>query len=116
VKAKVKSAVSFIDKYESLLQELAVHKGCDGIICGHIHTPEDKRVGEIHYLNSGDWVESMTAIVEHHDGRMELIHFEEFMAQCHALSIERAKAADREVKPVATERHSIEHHEILLAE
>ena len=93
VKAKVKSAVSFIDKYESLLQELAVRKGCDGIICGHIHTPEDKRVGEIHYLNSGDWVESLTAIVEHHDGSMELIHFGEFMAECHARSIERAKAA-----------------------
>jgi UDP-2,3-diacylglucosamine pyrophosphatase LpxH/glycosyltransferase involved in cell wall biosynthesis len=81
VKAKVKSAVSFIDKYESLLQELALHKKCDGIICGHIHTPEDKRVGEIHYLNSGDWVESMTAIVEHHDGRMELIHYDRFMSQ-----------------------------------
>ncbi|MFK7851274.1 MAG: glycosyltransferase [Akkermansiaceae bacterium] len=80
VKAKVKSAVSFIDKYEELLQKLAVHKKCDGIICGHIHTPEDKRVGEIHYLNSGDWVESLTAIVEHHDGRMELIEFEKFMA------------------------------------
>jgi UDP-2,3-diacylglucosamine pyrophosphatase LpxH len=115
VKAKVKSAVSFIDKYESLLQELAVHKSCNGIICGHIHTPEDKRVGEIHYLNSGDWVESLTAIVEHHDGRMELIHFEEFMAQCHLKSIERAKAADHEVEPVAADRPTIEHHEILLA-
>ena len=80
VKAKVKSAVSFIDKYEQLLQELALHKKCDGIICGHIHTPEDKQVGNVHYLNSGDWVESLTAIVEHHDGRMELIDYETFMA------------------------------------
>lgn len=82
VKAKVKSAVSFVDKYEQLLQELATHKKCDGIICGHIHTPEDKQVGEIRYLNSGDWVESLTAIVEHHDGRMELVEFESFMASC----------------------------------
>lgn len=79
IKAKVKSAVSFIDKYEFLLQELAVHKECNGIICGHIHTPEDKHVGEVHYLNSGDWVESMTAIVEHHDGRMELINYKDFL-------------------------------------
>ncbi len=79
VKAKVKSAVSFVDKYEVLLQELALHKECDGIICGHIHTPEDKKVGEVHYLNSGDWVESLTAIVEHHDGRMELIHYKDFL-------------------------------------
>ena len=45
VKAKVKSAVSFVDHYEELLQDLARHKKCDGIICGHIHTPEDKQVG-----------------------------------------------------------------------
>jgi len=84
VKAKVKSAVSFIDKYEFLLQELATHKGCDGIICGHIHTPENKLVGNIHYLNSGDWVESLTAIAEHHDGRMELIHYNDFIREIHA--------------------------------
>ncbi len=81
VKARVKSAVSFVDKYEELLQGLAIQKECDGIICGHIHTPEDKQVGEIRYLNSGDWVESLTAIVEHHDGRMELVWFDAFMKQ-----------------------------------
>ena len=79
VKAKVKSAVSFVDRYEELLQELASHRKCDGIICGHIHTPEDKHVGPIHYLNSGDWVESLTAIIEHHDGRLELVQYESFL-------------------------------------
>lgn len=87
IKAKVKSAVNFIDKYEFLLQELAVKKECEGIICGHIHTPEDKKIGEIHYLNSGDWVESLTAIVEHHSGSMELIHYEEFMKQRYPLEV-----------------------------
>jgi UDP-2,3-diacylglucosamine pyrophosphatase LpxH/glycosyltransferase involved in cell wall biosynthesis len=81
VKAKVKSAVSFVDKYEELLQELARHKRCEGIICGHIHTPEDKQVGDIHYLNSGDWVESLTAIIEHHDGRMELVKYADFFKE-----------------------------------
>ena len=81
IKAKVKSAVSFVGEYEQQLQELARKKNCDGIICGHIHTPEDKQVGGIRYLNSGDWVESLTAIVEHHDGRLELIRHHEFMAQ-----------------------------------
>ena len=80
VKAKVKSAVSFVDRYEELLQELARHRQCDGIICGHIHTPEDKQVGSVHYLNSGDWVESLTAIIEHHDGRMELVKYHDFLA------------------------------------
>jgi UDP-2,3-diacylglucosamine pyrophosphatase LpxH len=82
VKAKVKSAVCFVDRYEELLQDLARHKQCDGIICGHIHTPEDKQIGDIHYLNSGDWVESLTAILEHHDGRMELVRYDEFVAGC----------------------------------
>ncbi len=79
VKAKVKSAVSFIDRYEELLQNLARHKKCAGIICGHIHTPEDKQVGDVHYLNSGDWVESLTAIIEHNDGRMELVQYDQFI-------------------------------------
>ena len=88
VKAKVKSAVSFVDKYEQLLQDLARHKKCAGIICGHIHTPDDKQVGEIHYLNSGDWVESLTAIIEHYDGRMELVEYEEFFRQERMLPVE----------------------------
>lgn len=79
IKAKVKSAVCFVDRYEELLQNLARHRKCDGIICGHIHTPEDKLVGDIRYLNSGDWVESLTAIIEHFDGRMELVRYREFM-------------------------------------
>lgn len=79
VKARVKSAVSFVDNYEFQLQQYARHRKCDGIICGHIHTPEDKQVGEIRYLNSGDWVESLTAIVEHLDGRMELISYVDFV-------------------------------------
>jgi UDP-2,3-diacylglucosamine pyrophosphatase LpxH/glycosyltransferase involved in cell wall biosynthesis len=79
VKSKVKSAVSFVDRYEELLQDLARLKRCDGIICGHIHTPDDKQVGEIHYLNSGDWVESLTAIIEDHSGELRLVHYEPFL-------------------------------------
>lgn len=81
VKAKVKSAVSFVDQYEKQLQEYARRRKCDGIICGHIHTPEDKQVGDVRYLNSGDWVESLTAIVEHEDGRMELVRYDEFVRE-----------------------------------
>jgi hypothetical protein len=47
-------------------------------MCGHIHTPADRMIGDIHYLNSGDWVESLTGIVEHHDGRFEVIDFAHF--------------------------------------
>jgi UDP-2,3-diacylglucosamine pyrophosphatase LpxH/glycosyltransferase involved in cell wall biosynthesis len=79
IKSKVKGAVSFVDQYEVQLQKLAHQRDCQGIICGHIHTPADKQVKDIHYLNSGDWVESLSAIIEHHDGRMELITYQEFM-------------------------------------
>ncbi len=97
VKAKVKSAVSFVDRYEQLLQDLARLRKCDGIICGHIHTPEDKHVGEIHYLNSGDWVESMTGIIEHHDGRMELVGYESFLSGLtRASTVETPQMAGRE--------------------
>jgi len=81
VKARVKSAVKFVDNYEFQLQQYAKHRKCDGIICGHIHTPQDKQVGDIRYLNSGDWVESLTAVVEHLDGRMELIRYEDFLRE-----------------------------------
>ena len=57
---------------------IAKHYGCNGVICGHIHTAEDKMLDDIHYLNSGDWVESLTAIVEHRDGRLSLIDYTTF--------------------------------------
>lgn len=80
IKARVKSAVSFVDRYEDQLKELAVVRKCRGIICGHIHTPADKVLEDgIHYLNSGDWVESLTAIVERAPGQFELIDHREFM-------------------------------------
>lgn len=78
VKLKVKSAVSFVGKYEEQLQQLAAAKNCKGIICGHIHSPANKVVGATHYLNSGDWVESLTAILEHDDGRFEVITYGQF--------------------------------------
>ncbi|MGJ8672667.1 glycosyltransferase [Rubritalea sp.] len=81
VKAKVKSAVSFVDSYEEKLQELAVVRRCHGIICGHIHTPADKMIGDRHYLNSGDWVETLSCIFEHHSGEFEVVHYEDLLGR-----------------------------------
>lgn len=72
VKSKVKSAVSYIGRYEEQLQCLAEHKKCDGIICGHIHSPADKMIGDIRYLNCGDWVESMTFVMETCEGDFQV--------------------------------------------
>lgn len=78
IKARVKEAVSHISKFEDHIAQLARARDCIGVMCGHIHTPADKWLDGIHYLNSGDWVESLTAIVEHFDGRYELIDFASF--------------------------------------
>ena len=81
IKARVKEAVSHISNFEGHIAGLARARGCGGVICGHIHTPADKQIGDIHYLNSGDWVETLTAIVEHWDGRFELIDYVSFARQ-----------------------------------
>ena len=78
IKSRVKKAVNHVSNFEDHIARLARERGCTGVICGHIHTPADKLLGDVHYLNSGDWVESLTAIVEHWDGRFELIDFVRF--------------------------------------
>lgn len=77
IKLKVKSAVAYISDYEEKLAELADNKGCNGVICGHIHHPEIKMFGHIKYLNSGDWVESLSALVEDFDGEWSLTYYNE---------------------------------------
>ena len=75
VKHKVKQAVSFISGFEDMLADLARTKGCDGVICGHIHYPEDRMIGNIRYLNSGDWVESLSALTEDMDGIWRIFRY-----------------------------------------
>jgi UDP-2,3-diacylglucosamine pyrophosphatase LpxH len=78
VKAKVKSAVSFISDYEEQLCEVAKANDCEGVICGHIHQAADKQINHIHYLNSGDWVETMSALVETQEGEWKILYYNEW--------------------------------------
>jgi UDP-2,3-diacylglucosamine pyrophosphatase LpxH len=73
LKRQVKGAVKAIDRYEVALAGEARRRGFDGVVCGHIHHAEMREINGVLYLNDGDWVESCTALVEHHDGRLELI-------------------------------------------
>ncbi len=73
LKRQVKGAVKAIDRYELALAAEARGRGLDGVVCGHIHHPEMREIDGVLYLNDGDWVESCTALVEHADGRLELI-------------------------------------------
>ncbi len=77
IKQKVKSAVSYVSDFEVQLAELAKIKECDGIICGHIHQPTIKSLGGIAYLNSGDWVESLSALVQDEHGEWSLMYYHE---------------------------------------
>ncbi|MGZ3411703.1 MAG: UDP-2,3-diacylglucosamine diphosphatase [Xanthobacteraceae bacterium] len=76
-KLKVKNAVSYIGDYEKTLTAEAHRHGADGVICGHIHHAAIHDDFGLRYINCGDWVESCTAIVEHEDGRLEIITWAE---------------------------------------
>lgn len=75
LKRQVKEAGNFIAQFETSLTDAARESGADGVVCGHIHQAKMKTVDGTLYLNDGDWVESCTALVEHLDGRLELIHW-----------------------------------------
>ena len=77
-KRNVLHAVSFISNFEESVVHGARQRNLDGVICGHIHTPAIKRINGLTYINCGDWVDSCTAIVEHYDGRMELVRSAHF--------------------------------------
>ena len=76
VKLKVKSAVSYISDFEKELVRLAESLHVDGIICGHIHQAANTWYGGMHYLNSGDWVESLTALAEDENGEWEILTYQ----------------------------------------
>ncbi len=77
LKKKVKNAVQFISSFEEVVAHAASERSVQGVVCGHIHSAEIKQIGEVTYYNDGDWVESCTALVEHVDGRMEIIDWAE---------------------------------------
>jgi UDP-2,3-diacylglucosamine pyrophosphatase LpxH len=97
-KHKVKNAVEFIGRFEEVVARAAAQRGVDGVVCGHIHTAEH-RVFEfgghdIEYWNDGDWVEGCNALVEHSDGRMEILDWPEEIAR-------REAAAEKELADAA---------------
>ena len=73
LKLKVKRAVSYVNEFESAVAREARRRGADGVVCGHIHHAEIREIDGVLYCNDGDWVESLTALVEHFDGRLEII-------------------------------------------
>ena len=75
LKHRVKSAIDFVFEFEKNIAGYAKRKHYQGVVCGHIHHAEIKHIDGITYMNTGDWVESMTALVEHLDGRFEIVTY-----------------------------------------
>ncbi len=75
LKLKVKRAVSYVSDFEQAVAREARQRGVDGVVCGHIHHAEIREIDGMLYCNDGDWVESLTALVEHADGRLEILDF-----------------------------------------
>lgn len=80
LKYKVKNAVSFISDYEHVLIREARRRGYDGVICGHIHHAQIRTVDGALYVNDGDWVESLTALVETHAGELRIVVWDTILA------------------------------------
>lgn len=95
LKRRVKRAVEFVGNFEQAVVRQARKKNVDGVICGHIHTPEMRTIDGIHYCNDGDWVESCSALVEHYDGRMELIDWPTYSAKEKHVKIDANSDSDR---------------------
>ena len=76
LKQSVKKVVQFISGFERRVAEHARLRGCDGAVCGHIHVPKHTTLGDVLYVNLGDWMENCTALVEYADGRLELLDLE----------------------------------------
>jgi len=75
LKHQVKNAVSYIADFEHIMAREARLRGCDGVVCGHIHKAEIREIDGLLYCNDGDWVESLTALVETHAGELKIIHW-----------------------------------------
>lgn len=75
LKSRVKNAVQFVSDYAHAITAEARQRQVDGVVCGHIHQAEMRVIDGVLYCNDGDWVESCTALVEHFDGRLEILHW-----------------------------------------
>jgi len=81
LKLKVKRAVNYVGDFEAVIAREARRRGVHGVVCGHIHHAELREIDGVLYANDGDWVESLTALVEHADGRLEIVDWSRPRAQ-----------------------------------
>ena len=90
LKGRVKTAVNFINDFERFVARYTREQECSGVVCGHIHVPAIRTLEGIEYYNCGDWVEHCTAVVEHADGRMEMVGFHDLSSRDRAIQYHAA--------------------------
>ncbi len=96
LKLKVKTALNYVTQFEAAVAAEARRRGLDGVVCGHIHRAEMRMIDGTLYCNDGDWVESLTALVEHMDGRLEIVQW----AQAHDAGLRSATPEPEQLAPV----------------
>ena len=96
-KLKVKNAVNFIGAFETTLAEAARRHHANGVVCGHIHHAVIRDIDGITYINTGDFVESCTAVAEHEDGRLEVLCWQMTAEEQRIAAI----TADKRTRPAA---------------
>ncbi len=106
LKHKVKRAVSYVSDFETAVAHEAKRRGLDGVVCGHIHLAEMREIEGVLYCNDGDWVESLTALVEHADGRLELIDWSTRAGAAHAMN-KREKVAQSEASHYSAQTEKV---------
>jgi UDP-2,3-diacylglucosamine pyrophosphatase LpxH len=108
VNHKVKNAVNYIVAFEEALAQEARHRGFDGVVCGHIHKAEIREIDGILYCNDGDWVESLTALVETMTGELRVLHWYDVQGAPIQAPNTRQPAAERRAAGQAWENHEEE--------
>jgi len=96
IKKKVKEAVNYMSRFEEHLEALTLKRGCIGAIVGHNHIPAHKTIGKVEYINSGDWVESLTLVLEQPQGKFEVLTYKDFKLRLEAQQIEQKPTATNE--------------------
>jgi len=85
LKHQVKNAVSYIADFEMIMAREARLRDCQGVVCGHIHKAEIRMIDNLLYCNDGDWVESLTALVETHEGELKIVHWPHILGDQHSV-------------------------------
>ncbi|WP_174911886.1 UDP-2,3-diacylglucosamine diphosphatase [Burkholderia diffusa] len=92
LKHQVKNAVNFISQFETVMTDEARRRGCDGVVCGHIHKAEIRDIDGVLYCNDGDWVESLSALVETMEGELKIVYWTAMRTASSVAPSRKAKA------------------------